>query len=70
MGENVFNGTKFSNWDMNLKIILGSERLLYTIKRPFGPKPRADQVVELELWKTHHDDNMTAQSIILAAMTQ
>ena len=60
MGENVFNGTKFSDWDMNLRIVLGSERLLYTIERPLGPKPTTNQVVELELWKTHHDDNMTA----------
>ena len=70
MGENVFNGMNFSDWDMNLRIVLGSERLLYTIERPIGPKPTADKVIDLEIWKTHHDDNMTAQSIILAAMTQ
>ena len=49
MGENVFNGTNFSDWDMNLRIVLGSERLLYTIERPLGPKPSADQVFELEI---------------------
>ena len=49
---------------------MGSEKLLYTIEIPLGPKPRFDQLVELELWKTHNDDNMIAQSIILAAMTQ
>ena len=70
MGENVFNGMNISDWDMNLRIVLGSERLLYTIERPIGPKPTADKVIDLEIWKTHHDDNMTAQSIILAAMTQ
>ena len=70
MSENVFNDTNFSDWDMNLKIVLGSERLLYTIERPIGPKPGANQVFQLEIWKTHHDDNMIAQSIILVAMTQ
>ena len=49
IGDNVFNGTNFSDWDMNIKIVMGSERLLYTIERPIGPKPNADQVIELEI---------------------
>ena len=70
MGDNVFNDMNFSDWEMNLMIVLGSEKLLYTIKKPLGPKPRPDQLIELDLWKTHSDDNSTAQSIMLAAMTQ
>ena len=70
MGDNVFNGTNFSDWEMNLRIILGSEKLLYTIDRPLGPKPRPEKIVERELWKTYSDDNYTAKSIMLAAMTQ
>ena len=70
IGENVFNGTNFSDCEMNLSIVLGSERLLYTIERPLGPKPGSDPNVELQLWKTHSDDNMTTQSNMLAAMTQ
>ena len=70
LGDNVFNGVNFSDWEMNLRIVLGSEKLLYTIEKPLGPKPRSDQIVELELWKTLSDDNMTAQSIILTDMTQ
>ena len=72
MGENVFNDTNFSDWEMNLKIVLGSEKLIYTIERPLKskPKPLPEQLLELELWKTHSDDNSTAQSIMLAAMTQ
>ena len=69
-GENFFKGTNFFDWEMNLRIFLGAERLLYTIQTPLGPKPKPDQLLELELWKTHSDDNSTAQSIILAAMTQ
>ena len=65
MGDNVFNGANFSDWEMNLRIVLGSEKLLYTIERPLGPNPKSDQLVELELWKTHSDDNSTAQSICL-----
>ena len=64
MGENVFKG-----WEMNLRIVFGAERLLYTINTPLGPKPAPDQTLELELWKTHSDDCDTAQSIMLASMT-
>ena len=70
MGENVFKGTNFSDWEINLRIVMGSERLLYTIERPLGPKPKPDQLLELELWKTHSDDHSTSQSIMLAAMTR
>ena len=70
MGDNVFNGTKFRDWDMNLRIIMGYEKLLYTIERPLGPKPGPEQLLELEieLWKTHSGDNSTAQSVMLTAM--
>ena len=70
MGDNVFKGTNFADWEMNLKIVLGSERLLYTIQRPLGPKPGPTETLELELWKTHSDDCDTTQSIMLASMTQ
>ena len=49
MGQNVFKGTNFANWEMNLRIVLGAERLLYTINTPIGPKPTPDQTLELEL---------------------
>ena len=55
---------------MNLRIVLGAERLLYTINTPLGPKPTPDQTLEMELWKTHSDDCDTAESIMLASMTQ
>ena len=70
MGENVFKGTNCADWEMNLRIVLGAERLLYTIQTPLGPKPTPNQTLELELWKTHNDDCDTAQSIMLASMTQ
>ena len=70
MGENVFKAINFTDWEMNLRIILVAERLLYTIQRPLGPKPKPDELLELELWKTHSDDCDTTQSIMLAAMTQ
>ena len=54
---------------MNLKIVLGAEKLLYLIEKPLGPEPGLEQPVERELWKTHRDDNFTAQSVMLAAMT-
>ena len=53
-----------------LPIGIGAERLLYTIQRPIGPKPKPDELLELELWKTHIDDYDTTQSIMLASMTQ
>ena len=70
MGDNVFNDMNFSDWEMNLMIVLGSEKLLYTRDKPLGPKPGPEEIVERELWKTHIDDNCTAQSIILASMTK
>ena len=70
MGENVFKGTNFTDCEMNLRIVLGTERLVYTMETPLGPTPKPDQLLELELWKTHSNDNSTAQSIMLADMTQ
>ena len=49
MGENVFKGTNFTDWEMNLMIVLGSERLLYTLHRLLGPKPGPNETLELEL---------------------
>ena len=69
MGENVFNGVNFPDWEMNLKIVLGAEKLLYLIERPLGPEPGIEQPVEHELWRTQHDDGFIAQSVMLAAMT-
>ena len=69
IGENVFNNTNFPDWEMNLRIVLGAEKLLYVIEKPIWPDPGLEQPVERELWKTHCDDNFTAQSIMLAAMT-
>lgn len=70
MGDNVFNETYFPDWELNLRIVLGSERLLYTIERPLGPKLSSDQLLELDLCKTYSDDNATSQSIMFAAITQ
>ena len=69
MGDNVFNGAKFSDWEMNLMIVLGSEKLLYTLEKSLGPEPGPERPVDCELWKTHIDDNFTAQSVMLDAMT-
>ena len=68
MGDSVFNGVNFQDWDMNLMIVLGSEKLLYTIERPIGPKPGPDQLLELDLWKTNSDDNSPTQSLMLTTM--
>ena len=54
---------------MNLRIVLGPEKLLYAIEKPIGPEPGFEQIVEYELWKTHCDDKFSAQSVILATMT-
>ena len=69
MGENFFNGANFSDWDMNLRILLGVEKLLYIIERHLGPEPGPERPVDHELWKTHRDDNFTTQSVMLATMT-
>ena len=68
MGDNVFKGTNFADWEMNLKIVLGAQRLLYTIQTPLPPRPT--EPLELELWKTHSEDCDTAQAVMLASMTQ
>ena len=44
IGDNVFNDANFLDREMNLRIVLGSEKLLYNIERPFGPKPGPDQL--------------------------
>ncbi len=67
-GENMFDGTNFPDWEMNLRIVLGHEKVLYTIEKPIGPEPPQTDADKWKLWKTHQDDNFTAQSVMLASM--
>ena len=69
IGENVFNGVNFPDGEINLRIVLRAEKLLYLIERPLGSESGIERPVERELWKTHLDDNFTVQSVILTAMT-
>ena len=54
---------------MNLRIVLGVEKLIYLIEQHLGPKPGVERIVEHELWKTHRDENFSVQSVMLATMT-
>ncbi|XP_052198287.1 uncharacterized protein LOC127805574 [Diospyros lotus] len=54
---------------MNVRIVLTHEKILYTIETPLPPEPSLEDAVAHEAWKTHKGDMITAQCIILAAMT-
>ena len=68
-GNNTFNEINFLNWEMNLRIVLSYEKILYIIERPLSPEPPLEDAIAHEAWRRHKDDVITAQCIILAAMT-
>jgi len=68
-GNNTFNGTNFLDWEMNVRIVLTHEKILYTIETPLPPEPSLEDAVAHEAWKTHKGDMITAQCILLAAIT-
>ena len=68
-GKNTFNGTNFPDWEMNLRIVLMHEKILYTIEIPLPSEPLDEAEAAHEAWKTHKSDAITAQCIILATMT-
>ena len=39
MGENVFQGTNFADWEMTLRIVLGAERLVILYRHLLGLNP-------------------------------
>src|SRR6516165_3517296 len=67
-GQNVFDGTNFLDWEMNLRIVLGHEKLLYTLENSPPKEPPRTDTVAWEAWKTHRDDDITARCIMLAGM--
>ena len=59
-GNNTFNGTNVLDWEMNVRIVLTHEKILYTIDTPFPPKPSLEDVVAHKAWRTHKGDMITA----------
>src|SRR6516165_4135674 len=53
---------------MNLRIVLGHEKLLHTLENSPPKEPPRTETVAWETWKTHHDDDITARCIMLAGM--
>ena len=70
MGSNVFNNANFSDWEMNLRLSWDPRGFSILQRDLLGLSQDLIRIVEIEFWKTHSDDNMTAQSIMLAGMTQ
>ena len=54
---------------MNIRIVLGHKHLLYVLDRDVPPEPPREDTVAWQAWSKHHDDNIEAQCIMLAAMT-
>ena len=67
-GNNVFDGTNFPDWDMNVRIVLRHERLSYVLDSPIPNEPPRDNIVAWNSWRKHHDDNIQAQCIMLAGI--
>ena len=68
-GNNTFNRTNFLDWEINLRIVLTHEKILYTIEIPLPLDPPLKDAVAHEARRTHKGDMIPAQCIILAIMT-
>jgi hypothetical protein len=69
LGEGAFDGTNFQEWETYLRVVLGYERILYTLDRPLEPEPPCSFQKQWDLWKTRRDDSIIAGSIMLTSMT-
>ena len=68
-GNNHYDGTNFPEWDKNLRIVLGQEKLLYVLDSEVPQEPPQDDIVAWRSWSNHHNDSILVQSIMLAGMT-
>jgi len=68
-GNNSYDGTNFPEWDKNLRIVLGQEKLLYVLESEVPQEPPRDDIVAWKSWSNHHNDSILVQSIMLAGMT-
>ena len=59
-GQGAFDGTNFPDWEMNIRIVLGHEHILYVLDRELAPKPPREDTVAWQAWSKHHDDSIEA----------
>ena len=68
--ENRFNGTNFSDWYRNLRIVLKSERKLRVIDQPVPAVPTEEATeAERDAYAKYLEDADDVQCLLLAAMT-
>ena len=67
-GDNMLNGLNFLDWELNLKIVLKHQKLLYAIEAPLPQEPSIEDNVAWEVWRKHKDAAEEVKCIILAAM--
>lgn len=68
-GDNMLNGTNFLDWEVNLRIVLKHQKILYVIEKPLTEEPPIeDDTTAWEVWRKHKDDAEQVQCIMLAAM--
>ena len=68
--ENRFNGTNFSDWYRNLRIVLKSERKLHVIDQPVPAVPAEEATqAERDAYAKYLEDADDVQCLLLAAMT-
>ena len=67
-GENMLNGLNFLDWELNLRIVLKHQKLLYAIEAPLPQEPSIEDNAAWEVWRKQKDDAEEAQCIMLAVM--
>ncbi|KAL0291503.1 UNVERIFIED_CONTAM: hypothetical protein Scaly_2634300 [Sesamum calycinum] len=70
MDTNKFNGTNYSDWLRNLRIVLDFENQWYVLDNPLPTAlPEGSSPGERLTFKKWLEDNRKVRSIILASMT-
>ena len=68
--ENRLDGSNFSDWYHNLRIILKSEKKLYILEKPYMAEPDPDATQEVkDTYQKFLDDADSVQCLMLASMT-
>ncbi|KAK4403173.1 hypothetical protein Sango_1058000 [Sesamum angolense] len=70
LDNNKFNGTNYTDWQHNLRIVLDYENQWYIMDKPLPQTlPDGSSSEEHETFKRWHADHPIVRSIILASMS-
>src|SRR3990170_5184723 len=63
-----YDGSNYTDWVRNLRIILIAAKKNYVLDAPLGDKPAPANVDALNVWQTRSDDYSIVQCVMLCGL--